>query len=81
MRALTLADKILLQLGDLDLHNSPDDLKIDSKVIMHNTVSHPDNLLPWDLGRVRLELTGQTIGGFSNDFDVAHHCINGLLVR
>jgi hypothetical protein len=68
--ALESAD-LLLELGQIVLDDLPDDFKIQTKVVVNNSVSQSGNLRPGNLCVNALELFRQLAGSFADYFQIA----------
>jgi hypothetical protein len=62
------------------MDNLPDDLNVDIEVIVDDAMSETNNLRPFDFWVLRPEILRQAVGGLSDDFEVSHDRVNGLLI-
>ena len=53
---------------------------INPKIIVDDPVSETSDALPVDGRETRSEFFGQAVGGFADDFEVANHRIQGLII-
>lgn len=54
----------------------PDDLKVDTKVMMYNAIAKAPNPVPIYFTVLFSEFIGQSIGGFANDLKIADYGID-----
>jgi hypothetical protein len=66
---------------NLDQSPVADEITVDPEVVMDEHVAHPGDLSPGDARRSCSERGGHTLGGLSQNLEVAHDGVEGLLVR
>ena len=58
------------ELGQLLLDNSPDDLEVDTEVVVDHFVTHAGNLFPGDLRLARFGRFGKILDGLSDNLQL-----------
>jgi len=71
---------LLLELWQIVLDDLPDDFKIQTKVVVNNSVSQSGNLRPGNLCVNALELFRQLAGSFADYFQIAGDAIDHELI-
>ena len=71
---------MLLELGQIMLDNFPDDFKIQTKVIVNNSVPQSCDLRPGDFGMIVPEFFRQLPGSFADYFQIAGDTIYDELI-
>lgn len=67
-------------MGKVDLEDLPDDLEIQTEVVVHDAVAQSRNSRPRNLRMCGSEIVGYRARGFADDLEIPNDGIDGLLV-
>jgi hypothetical protein len=70
----------MTQCGQICMHDLPDNLKVDAKVFMNDSMSQPNDFVPFHARMSLLKVIRQPICGLAYNLKISDHRINGLLV-
>ena len=70
-----------LQLRKIFDNGVPDDLHVDAEVLVNQDVSHARDIRPRYLAWQAFVVCRQMPNGLADDFGIAHHSIDGLVIR
>ena len=62
------------------MNDVPDDFNVDIKVIVHDAMSETNYLRPVDFWVLPPEILRQAVSGLSDDLEISHDRVNGLLI-
>ena len=62
------------------LHDVPNDLRIETEVLMNQNISKTSYFLPFHCGVLRTKILGELLDGLTNDFKVSDDRVNRFLV-